>query len=346
MMTPLTLTERIEAIAHLGTILGEMLESDAPLIADARNLNGWFTEPMVRKAFGHWKSLLTAQNVEAWAKGYSLEESGKHSVRVGLVMAGNVPLVGLHDMLALLLVGVNSKIKLSSTDGGLTEGLLNTWIAERPALTNYFEVIERLKDYDAVIATGSNNSSRYFEHYFSHVPHVIRKNRTGVAILTGIEPLEELRALGEDIFTYYGLGCRNVTRILVPEGYNPIGLFEALESEPSFKWVADNHKYFHNYEYQLALALLNQEDIWRNDFLILRKLDRFGVAIGTIHRTEYANSEALGAFLSEHSEEIQVIASAQGWYQNSIPFGLAQMPSLTDYADGVDIVQFALGLGQ
>jgi len=345
-MTPLNLAERIEAIAHLGTILGETLESDAPLIANARNLNGWFTEPMVRKALGHWKSLLTAQNVEAWAKGYFLEESGKHSVRVGLVMAGNVPLVGLHDMLALLLVGVNSKIKLSSTDGGLTEGLLNAWIAERPALTNYFEVIERLKDYDAVIATGSNNSSRYFEHYFSHVPHVIRKNRTGVAILTGIEPLEELRALGEDIFTYYGLGCRNVTRILVPEGYDPIGFFEALEAEPSFNWVADNHKYFHNYEYQLALALLNQEDIWRNDFLILRKLDRFGVAIGTIHRTEYANSEALGAFLSEHSEEIQVIASAEGWYQNSIPFGLAQTPSLTDYADGVDIVRFALELRQ
>lgn len=343
-MFPLNRTERIEAIAHLGSILHTMLETDAPLIAGARNYNGWFTEAMVRKSFGHWAELLTQENVEAWANGYNLSEGEARSKRVGLVMAGNVPLVGLHDILALLLVGAQAKIKLSSTDGGLTEGLLNAWIAERPALKSYFEVIERLKDYDAVIATGSNNSSRYFEHYFSHVPHVIRKNRTGVAVLTGIEPLEELRALGEDIFTYYGLGCRNVTRIMVPEGYEALPLFEALESEPSFKWVADNHKYFHNYEYQLALALLNQEDIWRNDFLILRKLDRFGVAIGTIHMSEYASNEALTEFLGTHQEEIQVVVSAQGWYQNSIPFGQAQTPSLTDYADGVDIVQFALGL--
>ena len=251
--------------------------------------------------------------------------------------AGNIPFVGFHDFLCMLISGNNYIGKNASDDT-----LLLPWIAEElikiePKFKERISFVEKLKDMDAVIATGSNNTARYFEYYFSKYPHIIRKNRNAVAVLTGDEPKEELNLLGEDIFRYFGLGCRNVSKLYVPRGYNFNGFFEAMFS---YSQVMQHNKYMNNYDYNRAVFLMRQIPFLENNFLIIREDASIPSPISVVHYEFYDEAEKLKENLAEHKEQIQCIVG-----RDYIPFGQGQSPALWDYADGVDTMAFLLSEG-
>lgn len=276
--------------------------------------------------------MLRAESVNRWAEicgGLPKKYTGK---RVGIVAAGNIPMVGFHDVLCTLVAGHLPVVKLSGQDRHLL-----------PAVFAYFEkslglpvdidwTEERLGPIDAVIATGSNNTARYFEYYFGDKPHIIRKNRNSVAILTGDESPEMLEKLGEDIFSYFGLGCRNVAKIYIPQDYD-IDLF--FKSIYPFHEVVNHHKYANNYDYYKALWLLNREDLLDNGFILLRPTEAIASPPGVLYYERYRDAQALRHTLSEKENEIQCIVSS-----SDVPFGKSQQPELWDYADGVDTMEF------
>ena len=253
-------------------------------------------------------------------------------------MAGNIPLVGFHDFLCVLLSGNNVLAKLSSNDKVLLPYLSNYLIQQEPSLAARIAFTEgKMEGFDAVIATGSNNTSRYFEYYFGKKPNIIRKNRNSIAILTGKESTEELTALGEDIFRYYGLGCRNVSKIYVPKGYDFEPFFNAIFS---YKDIVDQHKYANNYDYNKAVYLMSNFKILDNGFLILKEDDGQASPISVLFYAYYDAEETLEQELNAQEEQIQCIVSKKG----GIGFGETQKPKLHDYADGVDTMEFLLKL--
>ena len=191
-----------------------------------------------------------------------------------------------------------------------------------------------LKGCDAYIATGSNNSSRYFEQYFGKYPHIIRKNRSSAAILTGKESAVELQKLSDDIHLYFGLGCRNVTKIFVPEGYDFVPLLAAFDT---YKYFEDHHKYKNNYDYQLSILLLNNQFYMTNGSTLLTKNSSMFSPISQLYYETYSSSNEVESTL-KNNPELQCLVGT-----HYIPFGQAQAPGLFDYADGVDTVQFLLG---
>jgi hypothetical protein len=232
-------------------------------------------------------------------------------------------------------------IKLSSQDKQLIPYILDKLTEIEPGFKEQFEFIERLKDFDAVIATGSNNTSRYFEYYFSKVPHIIRKNRNSIAVLSGKESREELRALGHDIFDYYGLGCRNVSKFYIPKGYNFNTFFESIED---FKSVADHHKYNNNYDYNKSIFLVNMDKHLDNGFLLLKEDKRMASPLAVVYYEEYESIREVEKELLENKEGIQCIISSSDLSVNILPFGQSQRPGLWDYADGIDTMAFLRGL--
>jgi len=256
-------------------------------------------------------------------------------VTVGIVMAGNIPLVGFHDWLCVFISGHKAMARHSSKDKVLIThlvGKIAEWSAEAGSMTSFSEM---LKGCDAYIATGSNNSSRYFDHYFGRFPHIIRRNRTSVAILGGNETPEQLERLADDVYTYFGLGCRNVTKIYVPEGYDFVPLLEAFRK---YNWVAEHNKYKNNYDYNLALHLLNKKFYMTNGSLLLIEDEALFSPISQLNYEYYSPNKSPVELLMNNSE-LQCIVGGPG-----IPFGTTQEPSLTDYADGVDTLKFLAGL--
>ncbi len=308
----------------------------------AKSENPWFTIENQKKSLtAIAECYLNESLLNEWLDDYKLDNY-KGGMQVGLILAGNIPLVGFHDILSCFVTDHIALIKYSDKDKILIPLLLEKLKTIDSRTEKYFIRTDRLKDFDAIIATGSNNSSRYFESYFSQYPHIIRKNRNGVAVLSGNETSQQLVDLGADIFDYFGLGCRNVSKIYVPDGYD-FNVF--METTHEFKEMVKHHKYKNNFDYSMALSLLNREQFLNNGCLILIKKDSLQSRISTVHYSEYSDLGKLQNDLTSKKDEIQCIVGNVDF--QGIPifqFGKAQQPSLSDYADGVDTIQFLMQL--
>jgi hypothetical protein len=337
----LTSKQRIEAFSTLGKHLKNNEAALQELISQAKVQNPWFTVTNINSAIQSIAENLDDSRLETWLSYYSTNFDGYRNKTVGLVLAGNIPMVGFHDILCTLITGFNVQIKLSSDDKVLIPYILGKLQEIEPLFTKQINFVERLKDFDIVIATGSNNTSRYFEYYFKDVPHIIRKNRNGLAILTGKENEEELKALGHDIFDYFGLGCRNVSKIYFPKGYHYPRFFEGIEC---FHDIANHFKYHNNYEYNKSIYLVNGDEHLDNGFLLLKKDERLASPLAVVYFEEYENLSELQPVLEDKKQEIQCIVSSIDLGESIpvIPFGESQSPKLSDYADGVDVIDFLI----
>lgn len=292
--------------------------------------NGWFTKENVRKALLNLGSQLTTENVNAWTSNYGFSTNPK---RIGIIMAGNIPLVGFHDFLCVICSGHKAICKLSSNDKTLLPALAVHLIQFCPELSERIEFSAgKIGEIEGVIATGSDNSIKYFEQYFGKYPHIFRKNRTSVAVLDGTETTEHLNRLGEDIFAYFGLGCRNVSHLYVPESFELSRFFEGIVS---YHEVIHNNKYGNNYDYHRAVYLMNQIPLLDNNFVLLRETNDLFSPLAIVHFERYSDIKTVKEFLSENEEKIQVVIGNE-----FNEFGTSQLPNLNDYADGVDVMKW------
>ncbi|MBS7253092.1 acyl-CoA reductase [Flavobacterium branchiicola] len=308
------------------------------LIHLSQSHNGWYTPEQVYFAITSWAEALTEENLTKWLSEYTFNESSAEKT-VALILAGNIPLVGFHDFLAVLISGNKALIKTSSNDQHLLPFLAKYLIAADESLKDKITFVEgKLENFDTVIATGSNNTARYFEYYFKDKPSIIRKNRNSVAVLNGKESKEDLEALGEDIFRYFGLGCRNVSKLFVPKGYSFDAFFEAM-----FKYqdVIHYEKYANNYDYNKAVFLMSNFKLLDNGFLTIKEDTSYASPISSVFYEFYENIDDLQTRLEADSEQIQCIVS-NDLIKNSISFGQTQNPHLWDYADNVDTITFLL----
>lgn len=328
--------QKILALAQLGNYLLSPEQTLADIIRQAKNKNAWFTEEQVTNSIKATGSLLNKENLVEWIADYNFGTTPK---RIGLTLAGNIPMVGFQDILAVLISGNIALIKLSSSDDILIPHILNKLISIEPSFKDQIIIVDKLKDFDAVIATGSDNTSRYFEYYFSKVPHIIRKNRNSIAILNGEEKTEDLKGLGRDILDYFGLGCRNVSKLYVPIGYNFVPFFEAIEE---FQPIINHHKYSNNYDYNKSIFLVNKVEHLDNGFLLVSKNEALSSPLSVIYYEEYSS-------LSETIKDIQgkknliqvgVTNINEDFEIATTPFGNSQQPKLWDYADGIDTLNF------
>ncbi|MFD0835780.1 acyl-CoA reductase [Mariniflexile aquimaris] len=305
----------------------------------AEEYNGWFTPENIHFAIKGWSDSLTNSNLNTWLKPYAINVSNPKLVAI--IMAGNIPLVGFHDFLSVLISGHHVLVKQSSNDKHLL-----------PFLAKYLEYIEpefkgkisftedKITGFDAVIATGSNNTARYFEYYFKNKPSIIRNNRNSVAVLNGQETEDDLKNLSEDIFRYYGLGCRNVSKLFVPENYNFEAFFNAM-----YHWhpIIEKAKYANNYDYNKAVYLMSEFDMLENGFLMIKEDKSYSSPIATVFYEYYSDINQLKEKLNAEKSQIQCIVS-KGLIENEIAFGNTQNPQLWDYADSVDSIEFLLAI--
>ena len=339
----MTANDRYNALLALGQQLRE--DPDGFLSATIGRTalhNPWFTAANQRQAItAIIEQMLRPEQLSGWWENYALTEPVQQQ-RIGLVLAGNLPLVGFHDLLCVFASGHRAVIKLSDKDPYLLPAVLRALRQVAPESESYFSIVDKLKGFDAVIATGSNNTARYFEAYFGKYPHVIRRNRNGVAVLTGNESSKELLALGRDIFDYFGLGCRNVAKLYVPEDYDFKPLLEALHE---YRQIVNHTKYKNNFDYNYALYLLNKVEYLANGCIILTQNTSLQSPIACLHYEYYSSTDALATELSEIKEQIQLIVGPSLVTDvPTFPYGSAQEPSLFDYADGVDTMAFLLQL--
>jgi len=305
----------------------------------AHEFNGWFTKKNVLHAFRTWSNTLSEENLNKWTKTYNLNSSSKKTV--ALITAGNIPLVGFHDFLTVLISGHRVLVKQSSNDKYFLPLIAKFLEFTNPKFKEYIAFTDNeLNGFDAVIATGSNNTSRYFDYYFGKYPHIIRKNRNSVAILTGNETEDELSKLADDIFIYFGLGCRSVSKLVVPKNYDFDKLFKAVFK---FKDLINYVKYQHNYDYNKAIYLMSNFKLLENGFLILKEDQSYSSPIATLFYEYYDDLNKLKNKLSKDKDAIQCIVSNSN-ISNSIQFGNTQQPQLWDYADGVNTLEFLTSL--
>lgn len=342
----MNLDDRIEAFSKLGLSLQNYTHSKdtdsnfsqklTNVVRKAELQNAWFTKAHIHDALKDWSEALSDEQLHRWLSTYDFDKLTPKKIAV--VMAGNIPLVGFHDFLSVLISGHSFVGKLSSNDSLLIPFLAEELIKIQPEFSSIIEFTkEKLPRFDAVIATGSNNTARYFEYYFKDKPHIIRKNRNAVAVLTGKETKNELQPLGEDIFRYFGLGCRNVSKVFVPEGYDFTAFFEAIFP---YQEVIHHHKYANNYDYNKAVYLMSSVKLKDNGFLILKEDTSFSSPIGVLFYESYSNLSELQYKLNKEQEHIQCNVGQVNFAQ--VDFGKAQHPQLTDYADGVDTIEFLI----
>ncbi|WP_437919628.1 acyl-CoA reductase [Sphingobacterium sp. LRF_L2] len=332
----MTQKQRIEAFAKLGDLLTSGNQQVQDAVAMAAIKNPWYTKENTIKQLSSIGSNLTEDKLSLWLANLPDVDL---NVKVGVIMAGNVPLVGFHDLLCVLCAGFCCQIKVSSDDAGLTKFVVDQLIQIEPDFGSKIEIVDRLTDYDLVIATGSNNSSRYFEHYFGKKPNIIRKNRNSVALLSGEESSEQLYQLGFDIFDYFGLGCRSVSKIYIPKGFDIARLFEAIEA---FHFVKDHFKYGNNYDYNKSIYLINGDKHFDNGFLLLKEDTRIASPLGVLFYEEYDTVSQVIEKIDSVADGIQCLITEID-VQSVIPvfsFGKSQSPSLEDYADGVNVLEF------
>ena len=331
----MNLQHRINLFVELGNYLKKNDTAWQDIKERAFQKNPWFTHDFIDTATANIiTEYLQKEALEKWAAHYHLDDNIAPK-NIGIVMAGNIPLVGFHDFLAVFISGHSQTIKLSSKDDELLKYLIKTLYSMDIEIQNVVSIAEMLKGCDAYIATGSNNSSRYFEQYFSKYPHIIRRNRTSVAVLNGNESAADLEKLSDDIHLYYGLGCRNVTKLFVPRDYDFIPLLSAFNK---YSALRDQNKYANNYDYQLSILLLNNVYYMTNGCTILVESENLFSPISVLHYAYYDDVEKLAEKLKKE-EEIQCIAG-----DKFVPFGQAQKPGLFSYADGIDTMEFLLSL--
>lgn len=332
----MTLENRIEAFVELGKQLKNLTPEDHAAWARlAGSRNPWFDQQNVSAAINGIATLLDEQYLREWLYPYHLKQVTPK--KVGVVMAGNIPMVGFHDFMSVLLSGHSLLAKLSTDDEVLMKRLADMLIAVEPAFANHIAIVPMLKEADAIIATGSDNTARYFEYYFANRPHIIRKNRTSIGVLTGHEEPDDLKALGEDVMQYYGLGCRNVSKVFVPEGYTFDRFFEAVAHRHT---ILDLHKYQNNYDYNKSILLVNRVPHFDNGFMLVQESENLVSPISVLFYETFASLADLRQKLAAVKEKTQCIVSAHGWLEGSMPFGEAQCPMPWDYADGVDTLAF------
>jgi len=331
----------IKVFKTLGQRLSSPDETLSAVINNEQFYNAWFTQASVMQAVKAAGAMLNEADLHNWLDKYPNHPATPK--RVGLILAGNIPMVGFHDIICVLATGNIALIKLSSQDSRLIRHVLQMLIEIEPALAEQIVYTERLVDFDAVLATGSNNTSRYFDYYFGKVPNIIRKNRNSVAVISGYETSEELTRLGHDIFDYYGLGCRNVSSMLVPRDYDFIPFFEAIEE---YNPVGDHHKFHNNYDYNKAIYLVNQDKHLDNGFLLIKEDERLASPLAVTFYRYYNTLDSAVEILNNRSEEIQCVVSQMQLEIKSqvVPFGQSQYPQLWDYADGIDTMQFLSNL--
>lgn len=339
------LQERINAFCALGEIIQEErkdshIQSFWKSISKASIHNPWFTEDFCKYSINSIaKSWLNQSAINEWIQFYPQSYfQPKNSKKIGVVMAGNVPFVGFHDLLSILITGNIFIGKVSSKDGGIFQSLIDLLISIEPRFSKQIFITEgKLEDFDAVIATGSDNSARYFDYYFGKYPNIIRKNRHSIAVINGNESEEELSELANDIFLYFGLGCRNVSKVLVPSGYNIEPLMKSFEV---YNGVINHNKYANNYEYHRAIYLLNQVEHFDNGFVLVKPDETLGSPVGVLFIQYYNNVESVNVMLNSIKDTIQCVVSNIPEINNSIPFGKTQKPELSDYSDGIDTIAF------
>ena len=353
----MNLEQRIEAFAKLGEFLKQFrttkikknndtefntlfFDAFEMQINRAHEFNGWFNKPNVLKAIESWSETLSIENLNKWTSNYTFNEDITPK-NIAIIMAGNIPLVGFHDFLSVLISGHNVIAKQSSNDKHFLPLIAKFLEYSNPDFKNRITFTEgNLTDFDAVIATGSNNTTRYFEHYFGKHPNIIRNNRNSVAILTGKETQEELESLGEDIFQYFGLGCRSVSKIFVPKNYNFELLFNALYK---FNDIINYKKYENNYDYNKAVYLMSLFKFQENGFIMLKEDESFASPIATLFYEYYDSFKKLTDKLEDEKEKIQCIACNENVI-DFVKFGQTQHPKLWDYADGIDTISFLLNI--
>lgn len=305
------------------------------LIELSQSHNGWFTPEQVYFSIQSWGNALSETNLNQWLSTYDFSKIAPK--KIGLILAGNIPLVGFHDFLSVLISGHDVLVKTSSSDQHLLKFLAKYLIAIQPELNSKITFVEgKLEGFDAVIATGSNNTARYFEYYFKDKPSIIRKNRNSVAVLNGTETHEELVGLGEDIFRYFGLGCRNVSKLFVPKDYNFEAFFKAMFE---YSEVIQYEKYANNYDYNKAVFLMSNFQLLDNEFLTIKEDTSYSSPISSVFYEFYDSLDEVKSRLSNDADQIQCIVS-KDLIENSIVFGQTQQPKLWDYADNVDTLAF------
>lgn len=355
----MTLQQRINAFIELGKFLSQftrdsITQKEGILNNDlffdgmqhqfklAGENNGWFTKENILFSIEGWSQSLTEDKLTKWLSGYgNAFAKAESSQTVAVIMAGNIPLVGFHDFMCVLLAGHHFVGKQSSNDKHLLPYLAKYLEYAEPEFKGKINFTEdKLPAHDAVIATGSDNTARYFEYYFGKKPNIIRKNRNSVAVLTGNESESELIALGEDIFRYYGLGCRNVSKLYVPEDYDFDPLFKAV-----YHWnnIMNGAKYANNYDYNKAVYLMSLFDLLENGFLMLKEDESYGSPIATLFYEKYESMDALVNKLTVDTDRIQCVVGSEaleGKIKEVVSYGKTQKPELHDYADGVDTIAF------
>ncbi len=326
----------INAFTGLGLFLANADDNLKQLVKTAINLNGWFTQDAVNEALHSLSNMLNKHDLTKWLEGY---DPVKEPKKIGLILAGNIPLVGFHDVLSVLASGHIAQIKLSSQDNKLLPYILNKLVEIEPLFKERIMYTERLQDFDAIIATGSNNSSRYFDYYFSKVPNIIRKNRNSVAVLKGNESADDLKKLGADVFSYFGLGCRNVSKLYVPANYDFTFFFESIEE---FNYLINHNKYNNNYNFNKSVYLINKYKHLDNGFLLVKEDDALSSPLAVLFFNYYDNEHQLQEKLTLINEQIQCVVTTMDLnIENQVvTFGQSQQPKLWDYADGVNTLDF------
>ncbi len=347
----MNLKDRILAFAELSEHLGFInfqakqkinLERFKYVIQQASLNNEWFTQENILFSIKSIEENLREKNLVEWLEKYPGLSDYKTCKNVAVIMAGNIPLVGFHDLLSILITGHKAIVKLSSKDDVLLKGIVKLLININSEFEDYIRFAdERLKDFDAVIATGSNNSAQYFEYYFGKYPSIIRKNRNSVAVLTGEETEKELNLLADDIFQYFGLGCRNVSKIYIPDDLDLDRLFKAVYH---YKEVINHNKYANNYTYNRSVYMMNKIHFFENGFLILKEDMGMSSPISVVFYERYKNLDTVKQRLNVDKEQIQCVVSNVKELPRQVNFGEAQKPRLWDYADNVDTVKFLLSL--
>ncbi|MBC8265607.1 MAG: acyl-CoA reductase [Flavobacteriales bacterium] len=326
--------ERINAFSELGNYFSNGLDDEfTEKIREAEIKNPWFTTENQKQAIYVWGEQLTNENLDAWLSPYHLSENKKPK-NVLIIMAGNIPLVGFHDFLSVLISGDNAVIKMSVNDNILLPFIIKKLIEINPEFEKKIQFVEEIKNkkFDVVIATGSDMSAKYFDYYFKNAKKIIRKNRKSVAILDGTESKEELGLLAKDVFSYFGLGCRNVSKIFLPKGYDLDQLFEVFYP---YQEVIEHKKYSNNYDYNKAVYLMGNYEITENGFLLLKEDSSLQSPLAMLHYEFYSNIEKVESFIAKNKQQLQCIVS-----KDHIAFGQTQKPNLWDYADGEDTIEF------
>lgn len=329
--------ELINALDNLSIFLSTESDELNNMIDSAKNANTWFTNSEIKRALTAWSESLKREQLEKWLSAYDMKDV--EAKKIGLVLAGNIPMVGFHDVLTVLLSGHTAYIKLSSQDNVLIPKILEYLIKELPSVEKQIVYAERLNDVDAVIATGSNNTAQHFEQYFKNIPKIIRRNRNSIAVLDGNESYEDVQGLGFDVFSYYGQGCRNVSKIYFPNDYDITKLLDQLQA---YEYVIDHHKYFNNYNYYKSIYLVNREEHLDTGYVMLKESKDLQAPLSVLYYERYDSIEGLESTINEIKDQIQCVVSnvALNIEAPIFKFGESQCPALNDYADGVDTMQF------